>query len=433
MNDVLEERDWRLLLSAAERAAMLGDIARVSLAVGARLLPESPWTPFGVFPDSDRAAKSPVEQLGFIEHLLPALARTLAQIARSPLADAAVLTRAALPVNARSVRPAAWMTHARQATRHVAETRTTLTRDIPENRAVRSFLNILARDSQAIARLADMDNEPEAAARAAAIAQTLHRLQAHILWDEVIPKRGDWTRPPTAREQRRPDYARLARDREEYRRQFRFNWDCPTLTLPPRETWRLYELWCLLVVLDTLRGLGWNTPDPAAFFAVREGRLLLTLTPGIPSRLTLRSVSGRTLFLTYNQTFTEGRESLSHTMMPDITLSDGRWHWILDAKFKPYAQPGEEGADINQMHAYRDAIVCDGGCRVAAAWCLYAGLTNAPNRPQITYGRRAGDVPVGAHCLRPGDPETLTRLRRLLADWLDRDLPTAVPPPFPET
>jgi len=132
----------------------------------------------------------------------------------------------------------------------------------------------------------------------------------------------------------------------------------------------------------------------------------------------LRSALGQALSLTYNQTFAEGQESLTHAMQPDISLSDGARIWILDAKFKPYAEPGEEGGDINQMHAYHDAIVGVSGIRtVAAAWCLYAGLSDVPNRDQITYGHGV-KAPIGALCLRPSGTNTQANLRRLLSLWL---------------
>ena len=139
------------------------------------------------------------------------------------------------------------------------------------------------------------------------------------------------------------------------------------------------------------------------------------------------------LALTYNQTFAEGRGSLTHTMQPDLTLTDGERVWILDAKFKLYAEPGEEGADINQMHAYRDAIIgIDGTRTVTHAWCLYAGQAQSSNRVRITYGRDT-DTPVGALCLRPGSAETVTSLRGLLAYWLSEDPARPAPPPSPGT
>ncbi len=399
---------------------MLGDIARVSLAVGANLFPDQPWAEFGVASESAAEPKSPLEQLGFIEHWLPMLAQAIAQAERSPLSTAASAARAVLPVHARRVTTSAWMTHARrgQSRRMVDETLTVLSHDTLENRAVKSFWEALTRGCRAIGRLAEAEEEAEAAARASFCTRRLHGLLCAPWWEEVTAKRSDWVQPPTFREIARAGYAQIARLRTDYRKGFGFDWDQPLLTLPSRDTWRLYEIWCLFTTLQALRGIGWTVAAPGGVFAARAGRLALTLAVGEKSRIDLRSAFGQTLSLTYNQAFAEGRESLTHSMQPDMTLSDGQRIWILDAKFKPYAEPGEEGGDINQMHAYRDGIVGrDGTRRVAAAWCLYAGLTNSQNRAHITYGRGA-DTPVGALCLRPGDTATQTNLRHLLTQWL---------------
>ena len=399
---------------------MFSDIARVSLAVGARLFPDQPWSDFGAALDGTAGRKSPVEQIHFIEHRLPVLAQAVAQMERSPLSAAVALARSVLPMQARRVTASAWMAHTRlgPSRRTVSETLTVLSHDTPENRAVKSFTEVLARDCRTIGRLAEAEEETEAAARADVCARRLHRLLGAAWWEEVTAKRGDWTRPPTAREIARADYAQIAGTRADYRKDFGFDWDQPLLTLPPRDTWRLYEAWCLLTALDALQDIGWKVVPPSHAFAVRAGRLTWTLAVGEASRVALRSASGRSLSLTYNRTFAEGRESLTHAMQPDITLSDGAGLWLLDAKFKPYCEPGEEGEDINQMHAYRDGLVGrDGTRQAAAAWCLYAGLTGNPNRAHITYGRGT-DTPVGALCLRPGDPATQANLRRLLTRWL---------------
>ena len=76
--------DWRRMLTAPERARMLDDIARVSLAVGARLFPGQPWQDLDVAASSVAARKSPVERLGFIERVLPCLTQAAAQIGRGP-------------------------------------------------------------------------------------------------------------------------------------------------------------------------------------------------------------------------------------------------------------------------------------------------------------------------------------------------------------
>lgn len=414
----LNPQDWRRMLTAAERAVMLQDIARVSLAVGTKLFPDQPWSSLGVTEGKADTAKSPVESLEFVEHLLPALIQAVRQIGQLPLTSAAAATRLVRPGHARQVTAAAWMSHARQSRSRppLSETVTLYSPDTPENRAVKSFVNILTRDCHAIALMAEAEDEPSVLDRALSYTGRLSRMACDNGWEEVTAVRGTWTHPPTQRGSMRADYAAVFRLASQYRRGFSFDWDHPLLTLPPRETWQLYETWCLLMVLGALGDLGWNCTPAQEVFAVREGRLTLTLAVGCLSQIALRSAQGQTLTLTYNRTFAEGHESLTHTMRPDITLSDGERIWILDAKFKPYSEPGEESEDINQMHAYKDAIIGSRGRSVARAWCLYAGLTGAAPS-HITYGRGA-ETPIGALCLRPGSAETMINLRRLLQQWL---------------
>ncbi len=439
MNDG-EQPDWRRLLSPQERARMLGDIDRVCLAVGARLFPDQPWQDLDASVGSLAAHKSPIECLAFIERLLPLLTQAVFQIGRNPITDPLSHSRPVTPpIRARRVTTAALLDAARRgpAARSLEEIVTTASVDTPENHAVKSFLLMLMRDSAAITQIAAAEGEIETAGRAEQCRRSLRGLLTSPWWEEVTTDGTAWTKPPSSRATRRPEYASVCRERARYRASFAFDWCHPLLTLPQRETWRLYETWGLFVTLDALIALGYRpilgteaeTPD---LFTVREGRLTFTLATGIPSHITLRSLDGQRLSLIYNQTFAEGRHSLSHTMQPDITLASDTNLWILDAKFKPYALPGEEGDDINQMHAYRDAIIDTSGQRnVARAWCLYAGQTDAPNRARITYGR-SEEAAVGALCLRPGDEITLTNLRALLSDWLREAPPTAAPPVSPQ-
>ena len=439
-----EATDWRRLLTPGERAWMLDDIARVALAAGAELFPEQPWQDLDVAARSLVTAKSPLERLSFIEFALPLLTQAAHQIRRSPLTTAVSETRPVTPpILARRVGTQAILQAARRGpvVRSLDETVTVLTADTPENRAIKSFLWTLSRDCDAIARLAAGEGETEAVERAKRCAVQILGLLAEAWWEEVTLDLAAWTKPPTQRATVRPEYAAICREMARYRASFGFDWSQPLLTLPPRETWRLYETWCLFRTLDALLGLGYvpvASPHDATpeLFTVREDRLTFTLAQGEAARIALRSPQGGRLSLIYNQMFPQGERSLSHTMQPDITIrTEGPTPalWILDAKFKPYALPGEEGDDINQMHAYRDAIVDSNGRRcVARAWCLYAGLTDAPNRSRINYGH-SEDAIVGALCLRPGNPETFRDFRDLLAVWLGETPPTADSPEFPET
>ncbi len=436
-----EQSDWRRLLTPGQRARMLDHIARVSLAAGTRLFPGQPWQDLDVSAGSVAARKSPVERLAFIERALPVLEWAAAQIGRDPLADVVTQSRPVAPaLRARRVTTGALLQAVRRGPdlRSLEETVSVASRDTPENRAVKSFLRVLERDSTAIVRIAEAEEEAEAAGRAERCASRLRGILATPWWAEVGADGAAWLRPPTRRAAGRPEYTMVSREMARCRAGFMFDWGHPWLTVPPRESWRLYETWCLFIVLDALRAGGWepvagaggDTPD---LFTVREGRLTFTPMTGRAGRVGLRSASGRRLSMVYNQTFAEGRHSLSHTMQPDITLASGDRLWILDAKFKPYALPGEEGDDINQMHAYRDGIIGEGGQRaVARAWCLYAGQADAPNRSQLTYGR-SEEAAVGALCLRPGEADTFTALCALLAGWLREESGTPARPAPPGT
>ena len=436
-----EQPDWRRMLTRGERARMLDDIARVSLAAGAHLFPDQPWQDLDVSAGSLITRRSPVERLVFIERVLPLLTQAVGQIGRDPLAAAVTQPRFIAPAfRARRVTPKALLQATRRspALRSLEETITALSRDTPENRAVKSFLSVLKQDSAAIVKIAEADEEGEAAQRAERCGRSLSGLLRAPWWEEVATEGAAWTHLPSQRAMRRPDYVCVFQEMKHYRAGFRFDWDNPWLSLPPQESWRLYEAWCMFTVLDALGTLGYAPVAEAErgtadLFAVREGRLTFTLAPGSASRVALRAPNGGRLSLVYNQTFAEGRHSLSHTMQPDIALVSDDGLWILDAKFKSYALGGEEGEDINQMHAYRDGIVDEAGRRnVTHAWCLYAGSVDAPNRSHLTYGQPEGTA-VGALCLRPGDTETFTSLCALLAGWLRAASPTPARPRFPGT
>ena len=422
------EADWRRLLTPAERERMLDDIARVSLAVGTTLFPEQPWQDFGVSTGLLTGRSSPIERLAFIESALPGLTQAVGQISRFPLQTMTTKTRPiAPPVRARRVAEQAILQAARRgpAVQHWAETIITPSHDTPENRAVKSFGRLLEKDCAAIARIADAEGETEISQRAEQCAVKIRSLFTETWWEQVRWDPTAWITPPTQRVMAQPSYALIFALRDRYRKQFVLDWDHPLFHLPPCEAWRLYETWCLFQVLEALTTRGYAPSPGTDMFRLRHGRLIVTLAQGEPSRIRLMGPQGRRLSLLYNQTFAQGERSLSRTMQPDIIIEDAASPslWILDAKFKAYGLPGEEISDINQMHAYRDAILGPRGERtVAHAWCLYTGIADAPNPERISYGVSNG--PVGALCLRPGSEGAFKNLCDLLAAWL-----TVEPPP----
>lgn len=406
---------------------MLDDIARVSLAVGRRLFPERAWDDLDITAGSLATHKSPVERLWFIERLLPSLARSVHQIAETPLTHVAREARTVTPpARARRVATADVLAAVRRghADRSLTEQAAAWSPDTPENRAVKAFLEALRRDAAAIGIIAEAAEEAEIVQTARRAAGRLRVLGTLPPWEDVTDDAGAWRIPPTHRMLADGRYAGPAEAMRRYRRSFQFDWDTPLFGLPSRETWRVYEAWGLFQTLEALLALGY-APDagpPTAsntLFAVHQERLTFALVKGVESQVSLAGMDGRRLALFYNHSYPQRSRSLSRTMQPDIALErDGGTTWILDPKFKAYAAAGAEGDDVDQMHAYRDAIVDAGGATVVGrAWCLYVGSPEAPARPLIAYGPPAASI-VGALRLRPGEPEGWERLCHLLAGWL---------------
>jgi hypothetical protein len=121
-------------------------------------------------------------------------------------------------------------------------------------------------------------------------------------------------------------------------------------------------------------------------------------------------------------------------MRPDIVLQRDRDGQLLlfDAKFKAYAEAdrtlGHERAnlplvlDINQAHAYRDALRRGPHRVVRAAWLLYAGRRDRSNLPVLAYPPATaeqpyGDGEIGALLLRPGGGGE-QHLKNVIADFL---------------
>ncbi len=426
MNDP-GETDWQSLLTAGERAQMLQDIAQVALAVGRRLFPDRALDDLDIASGSLLSRKSPVERLGYLCRILPALTAAVEQIAQTPLTlPQKRLVRVTPPSRARRLDRASLLQSVQggHAARWVHETRTALSADTPENRAVLGLLRLLRWDADAIARMAEAASEPEIAQTAGHCAGRLHGLSQRLGWaGEVADDAAAFAAPPTHRMLSHPVYARFAAWTRQYRQNFAFDWSAPLFALPSRETWRLYEAWGLLQTLEALRTLGFaptcETPDAdRSLFVLKQDRLLFRLAKGEESAIALRSAQGRACTLFYNRTYASRKRSLSRTMRPDITIeADDGATWILDPKFKAYRAPGDEGDDMDQMHAYRDAIVTTQGVKpVRRAWCLYAGRADDSPRPLIAYGPPSQSV-VGALCLRPGSPDGFGHLCNLLASW----------------
>mgnify|MGYP000856548525 CR=1 FL=1 len=441
---------------------MLAEIARVALAIGRDVWPRHALTDLdvsGTGSDAD-ADTCPRERLAFLEAVWPRADAALKLIESAPPTAVTPMTRVIASERARRVTPRAVLEAVRSGDlapagapedtatppaplaarlggrlpRRVAETAFEATHDTPANRGVKTLVAQWARDLAAVAERAEAVGEAGVATRALSLRRSLraHLTAPDLPWRDLplLP-----AVPPLPAALRGHGAYRSLHDQwRRYRESFAFDWSAPLFSLPARDTWLLYEYWCLFAVTDALREMGWRAAAPADGFALTRDGLTFSLAPGATLRGNLPG-SG-TLTLTYRRHFGRAGDdgtgaagarrwhSRSHALTPDITLERAGRLLIFDAKFKTYAGKEWQTEDIRQMHSYRDAIRrgdAPAGA-VTAAWLLYAGVATGPNRPVIAYPAATPDHPfgngdVGALLLRPGDDG-----RPLLTEFLRRFL-----------
>ncbi len=410
---------------------MLTDIARISLTIGRELYPEIALNDLDIGTGESVGAPCPRERLEFLRAWWPKFAPALRMLEGSPRTGLRWETRMTFSERARRVSSSDLMQAIRKESifppRRLRERFATPDADTPDNRFIKMALATFSRDLTDIAALAEICGNPEIAGRAL---QLRHHFRAALRRD---PWRGVTLVPnaslPSASIRSGPH--RIFHDAlRHYRRGFAFNWRSPIFTLPPRETWRIYEIWCLFQTADALRHRDYRTTS-ADCFAVTPTGLTITLKTGQGATLTFVRSGGqgipvRRMKLTYRRNFgasgESGWRSSSHVMEPDITLERDHRLLILDAKWKAYgsyfpltpllADEAPRNAsltdDLNQMHAYRDGIRNGETQAVAAAWLLYPGRSRTPDEGIIAFPQSTPETPfgggqIGALQLRPGN------------------------------
>lgn len=461
-DEIRSARRWQELLGEGERRRMLADIAAVALALGKDLWPDRPPSDLDVGEGEPGREACPRERIAFLESAWPRVSAALRLIEGSPPPAVAPAVQMTPTERARRVTPADVLAAAARGDlvetaapqtglalrlggrvpRRVAERVFLPTFDTPANRAVKAILAQIARDLAAVAELARASGAPDVAERASAL---LRSLRVHHLsvspWSTLPPISHAAAVPPLAPSLRTHGGYRALHDTwRRYRLGFGFDWANAWFTLPARETWRLYETWCLFAVADALRSLGWRATG-AEGFALARGGLTFSVAPGAAVRWTFARAGEKrgVTTLTYARHFrsgggsgdaTAGWHSRSHALTPDVTLEHAGRLLVFDAKFKTYAGAEWHTEDIRQMHSYRDAIRAagdaaepGGGGSVDGAWLLYAGRADGASRPVIAYPastpeRPFGNGDVGALRLRPGDDAGAERLRARVAAFL---------------
>ena len=472
-----EARQTGVALTAAERIALLRDIERIGLLLGADQTQTLPLAR-GERPDE---IVSPLERLYLLTECwaqarpLLANATTRQAIALHPVATSTPLSQSrggAQTAQSLARRPrhtAAWFaeTQSRNAIARITELRPQASADTQANRFVVTLLEQWRGTAQILAALAAFCDETAAAGQMAQISREAAQWRNRPEWRGLAPLSAaqmaavapNFTRWPAA-------HRALAELWLAERRGLRLDWQRSLKSHPPAlESWRLYEIWCYLRVAEALRGAGWRVwgselSGGAKSCAIRVSvsGVALQLNKGRESELRFTR-SGEVLWLVYQPLFPSANQaarqapreaadskmgrkqigfvSRSHAMQPDISLLYGDRLYLLDPKFRAYTAPYPGGDfaphqdnalldDINKMHVYRDAIVCGGLPAARAAWCLFPGEPGEKEQsvenplsliayPRSTPDCRFGTAGVGAIRLRPGNAAPL--LYELLALW----------------
>lgn len=294
--------------------------------------------------------------------------------------------------------------------------------DTPENRFVKFFLTQLEqRAAQIKAMLGEAGGtflHPEMGEEIGRLERGLDRFLAEPRWREV----GELRHIPTQSTvlQRRAGYRELFRLFALLQQASRYDPNLLDFTalVEIKDAPLLYEYWCFFQVKQGL---------DARFGLPRQVSIIAKAEPEEDAlREGLRLDYGQGIALYYNATCSArspGRlSSYSHDLRPDIILSDGDRLLILDAKYRGSwsDDTGIESpnpADIDKMHAYREAIR-----NVWGAFVLYPGEKQEIHRA-FTARSDSPYEGVGALVLVPGEADGRDAIDRLIGDFLNAGAP----------
>lgn len=295
----------------------------------------------------------------------------------------------------------------------IQDRRVETTCDVPENRLLRHLHDMVTR------RLARLSARlPGGEARCTALIQTLADARRRARFLEGV---GPLAHPPTQISHvmiHRPDYAQVLSLWRQLTDGLTVQLADSVLDTGLKDVPALYELWGCLSVIQTVVDAALEQGfQVVAQDIVRPvpGCLLVALSPGGGSAVTLAHADGRRIDLAQQRPFTDRGlwQSVSFTQRPDLVLelsAPGTLPrlMIFDPKYKRDDGNGPQKADIDKMHAYRDAIIhADGGRIVRHAAILYPGPT------------RFFGPGLSAIAALPGEDATMAdSIHRLLADHL---------------
>jgi hypothetical protein len=333
----------------------------------------------------------------------PGLATILEEIAQDPhevLADREIWVPA---VGARRVTPVGLIRAASNGSNQwtdglpgrLPDARAESSVDVYENRLLKSFVDQVEHRLRRLRRFLLSKNEVDLLADIESMEMAVRRgrLQASFL--DSVGTLGQTPTRVTMVLVKKPPYRKLLELLLDFRRRARVRLEEPGLDSPLEKLPALYEKWGTLIAIQAVLDLGLEQG-----FVVTKHRLfgraladawIEVLSDG-KSALELRHPGlGIQISVVPQRTFSRNASpfrSVSFQQVPDLTIEvedlDGtKALYLLDPKYKLDSESGgapmdgkPKKADIDKMHAYRDAIRDDEGNRVVRlAAILYPGQT----------------------------------------------------------
>lgn len=312
--------------------------------------------------------------------------------------------------------------------KQVPDARSRHTADVYENRLLKQFARQLRLRLRRVEPLLGEKSE-ELAGEAAQLRETLRAARQKATFLEEV---SGLKRPPTRASQtlqKRPLYRAALKGYLEFQREMGVNLDAPELEAPLDNLPFLYQLWCTLQAIRALLQVAEEEGLRARRSSLfkREGGLLELSLGGRALELSAPQTGVRIEVYaerSYGRGQADSLHSISYAQRPDLAIeatgpSGPAAVYLLDPKYKLDTDRSDEDtggpaghpmkADLDKMHAYRDAIRDASGQRVVRyAATVYPG-------PTETFSK--GLEAIGA---RPGRTDALsTAMGRILRDAME--------------
>lgn len=178
-----------------------------------------------------------------------------------------------------------------------------------------------------------------------------------------------------------------------------------------KDTYLLYEMWCFMQIIRTLRELG-QLYDPAELFTKKDNYYFLRLSENKESVINLKN-GGKLIYQKIIQFNTNPYYSYTQRMIPDIVIDYQNQLYVMDPK---YRIPANLPMALGEMHKYRDGILGrDDDMKVVKEVYILTPtecfMTSDKDFYDVGFHRR---YKMGAFCFSPGESNEMFK------DWIER-------------